>query len=158
MTLVDPTLHLPCDCDLPARPPGAFEVLARDGNARAARLWTAHGPIDTPCFMPVGTYGAVKGLTPEDLHSVGAQIILGNAYHLGHRPGAELVRALGGLHALFLRGQFATLREWLRRNVHRHGRRHTPAELCRLVTGAPLSSAAFLAHLERKLLPIYGLA
>ena len=100
MTLADPTLHLPCDCDLPARAPGTFEVLAREGDARAARLWTAHGPIDTPCFMPVGTYGAVKGLTPEDLHSVGAQIILGNAYHLGHRPGAELVRALGGLHAM----------------------------------------------------------
>jgi queuine tRNA-ribosyltransferase len=98
--LVDPTRGLPCDALLPPRPPGTFELLARDGDARAARLWTAHGPVDTPCFMPVGTYGAVKGLTPDDLEQVGAQIILGNAYHLGHRPGAELVRRLGGLHAM----------------------------------------------------------
>jgi queuine tRNA-ribosyltransferase len=61
-------------------------------------LWTAHGPIDTPAFMPVGTYGAVKGLVPEELAAIGSQVILGNAYHLGHRPGADVVRALGGLH------------------------------------------------------------
>jgi queuine tRNA-ribosyltransferase len=96
----DPTHGLACDAEVPARPPGTFEVLARDGQARAARLHTAHGPVDTPCFMPVGTYGAVKGLTPDDLEQVGAQIVLGNAYHLGHRPGAELVRRLGGLHAM----------------------------------------------------------
>jgi queuine tRNA-ribosyltransferase len=96
----DPTIDLPRDAGFPVRPRGTFEVLAREGNARAARLWTAHGPIDTPCFMPVGTYGAVKGLDPDDLRSVGAQIILGNAYHLGHRPGAALVHTLGGLHAM----------------------------------------------------------
>jgi len=73
-------------------------VLAQAGPARAARLWTAHGPIDTPCFMPVGTYGAVKGLTPQELCSVGSQVILGNAYHLTHRPGAALVQRMGGLH------------------------------------------------------------
>jgi queuine tRNA-ribosyltransferase len=72
--------------------------LAQAGPARAARLWTAHGPVDTPCFMPVGTYGAVKGLTPDELCSVGSQVVLGNAYHLGHRPGAARVQALGGLH------------------------------------------------------------
>lgn len=82
--------------------PGTFEVLARDpgGPARAGCLWTAHGPMQTPCFMPVGTYGAVKGLLPEEVRAVGSQIVLGNSYHLAHRPGAERVRALGGLHAM----------------------------------------------------------
>ena len=95
----DPAAGLPAaDPSLPRRPPGTFELLAQAGPARAARLWTAHGPVDTPCFMPVGTYGAVKGLTPDELMSVGSQVILGNAYHLTHRPGAALVRQLGGLH------------------------------------------------------------
>ncbi len=82
-------------------PAGTFETIAQDeagGPARAGRLWTAHGPIDTPCFMPVGTYGAVKGLEPRDLIEVGSQIILGNAYHLSHRPGAERIAGFGGLH------------------------------------------------------------
>ncbi len=81
-----------------ARRPGTFEVVAQCQDARAGVLWTAHGPVQTPVFMPVGTYGAVKGLTPEDLHAVGAQIVLGNAYHLAHRPGPDLVAAHGGLH------------------------------------------------------------
>ncbi len=82
--------------------PGSFEVLAKDGSthARAAVLETAHGPMHTPCFMPVGTYGAIKGLTPAELRACGSQTILGNAYHLSHRPGAELVARLGGLHAM----------------------------------------------------------
>ena len=97
----DPAQGLACDdAQLEARPPGTFEVLARSGDARAARLWTAHGPIDTPCFMPVGTYGAVKGLDVDDLAGLGSQIVLGNAYHLGHRPGPEVVRSLGGLHGM----------------------------------------------------------
>ncbi len=107
MNLVDPALRpdpaegLPADDPtLATQRPGSFEVLATQGPARAARLWTAHGPIDTPCFMPVGTYGAVKGLSPDELCSVGSQVILGNAYHLTHRPGAELVQTLGGLHRL----------------------------------------------------------
>jgi queuine tRNA-ribosyltransferase len=96
-----PRAGLSCEQgELAPASPGAFEVLARSGPARAARLWTAHGPIDTPCFMPVGTYGAVKGLVPDELAAVGSQVILGNAYHLAHRPGAALVRELGGLHAL----------------------------------------------------------
>jgi queuine tRNA-ribosyltransferase len=86
--------------DLPPRPPGTFEVLATQGHARAGRLWTAHGPVDTPCFMPVGTYGAVKGLDPQELAAVGSQVVLGNSYHLAHRPGADRVARLGGLHAL----------------------------------------------------------
>lgn len=97
----DPARGLSCDDpELVARPPGTFEVLARCCDARAGRLWTGHGPVDTPCFMPVGTYGAVKGLTPDELVAVGSQIVLGNAYHLAHRPGRELVRKLGGLHGM----------------------------------------------------------
>jgi queuine tRNA-ribosyltransferase len=100
----DPRAELSCEV-LPRerwRAPGTFEVLATTTGApaRAGRLWTAHGPIDTPCFMPVGTYGAVKGLEPVDLMEVGSQIILGNAYHLAHRPGYERIRALGGLHRM----------------------------------------------------------
>jgi carboxypeptidase Taq len=83
-------------------------------------------------------------------------------YTLGNLYAAQFLaaagRALGGLPALLERGQFATLREWLRRHVHRHGRRHSPAELCKLVTGAPLSAAPFLAYLEQKLGAVYELA
>lgn len=86
--------------DLDTRAVGTFEVVARSGHARSGRLWTGHGPVETPCFMPVGTYGAVKGLTPDELTTVGAQVVLGNAYHLTHRPGAELVAELGGLHGM----------------------------------------------------------
>ncbi|HEY9722410.1 MAG TPA: tRNA guanosine(34) transglycosylase Tgt [Oscillatoriaceae cyanobacterium] len=78
----------------------SFEIQARlpGGLARAGRLNTPHGVIETPVFMPVGTNATVKSLTPEDLESLGAQIILGNAYHLYMRPGAELVAEFGGLH------------------------------------------------------------
>lgn len=77
-----------------------FEIEARlPGTlARAGRLTTPHGVIETPVFMPVGTKATVKSLTPEDLEALGAQIILGNAYHLEMRPGAELVQEFGGLH------------------------------------------------------------
>jgi queuine tRNA-ribosyltransferase len=75
-----------------------FEVLARDGAARRGRLATAHGVIDTPAFMPVGTAGTVKAMTPEGVDATGARIVLGNTYHLMLRPGAERVAALGGLH------------------------------------------------------------
>jgi queuine tRNA-ribosyltransferase len=77
---------------------GGFEILARDGGARRGRLGTRHGAVDTPAFMPVGTQGAVKSLTPDDLRTVGAQIVLANTYHLFLRPGHLLVRDLGGLH------------------------------------------------------------
>jgi len=80
------------------RPAARFEVLARDGDARRSRLITARGSIDTPAFMPVGTRGTVKSLTPDDLREVGAQIVLANTFHLLLRPGHELVRDLGGLH------------------------------------------------------------
>jgi queuine tRNA-ribosyltransferase len=75
-----------------------FTLLARDGRARLGRLETAHGSIDTPVFMPVGTAATVKGMLPENVAATGAQIILGNTYHLMLRPGAERVAALGGLH------------------------------------------------------------
>ncbi|MBS0613189.1 MAG: tRNA-guanine transglycosylase, partial [Proteobacteria bacterium] len=75
-----------------------FELLARDGAARRGRLTLARGGIDTPAFMPVGTYGTVKAMTPEDLTGLGAQIILGNTFHLFLRPGLEVIEAHGGLH------------------------------------------------------------
>ena len=75
-----------------------FEVVARDGGARCGRLRTAHGVIDTPVFMPVGTAATVKAMTPEGVAATGARIVLGNTYHLMLRPGAERIAALGGLH------------------------------------------------------------
>ena len=75
-----------------------FEVLATDGAARVGRLSAPHGDIDTPAFMPVGTYGTVKAMTPEELEGLGAQIILGNTFHLLLRPGPAIVAAHGALH------------------------------------------------------------
>ncbi|GLQ07432.1 tRNA guanosine(34) transglycosylase Tgt [Sneathiella chinensis] len=75
-----------------------FDIHARDGAARRGTLSTAHGDIRTPAFMPVGTAGTVKGLTPEMVRETGADILLGNTYHLMLRPGSERVRRLGGLH------------------------------------------------------------
>src|SRR2546422_3243891 len=75
-----------------------FALLATDGAARRARLTTAHGAVDTPAFMPVGTRGTVKALGPDDLIAAGAQIVLANTYHLLLKPGHELIRDLGGLH------------------------------------------------------------
>ncbi len=78
--------------------PAHFEILATESAARRATLRTAHGAIQTPAFMPVGTQGTVKATTPAQLREVGSQIILSNTYHLNLRPGPELVRELGGLH------------------------------------------------------------
>ncbi len=75
-----------------------FEVLARDGAARLGRLTLAHGSVATPAFMPVGTYGTVKAMTPEELTQLGAEIILGNTFHLMLRPGTQIIDAHGGLH------------------------------------------------------------
>jgi len=75
-----------------------FELVATDGAARAGRLTTANGVVETPIFMPVGTHAAVKALGPDDLRAAGAQIVLANTYHLFLRPGHDLVRELGGLH------------------------------------------------------------
>jgi len=78
--------------------PLQFDLLATDAGARRGRIRLARGAIDTPAFMPVGTYGTVKAMTPEELRDVGAQIILGNTFHLLMRPGSELIRDHGGLH------------------------------------------------------------
>src|SRR3990172_10296271 len=77
-----------------------FEVITKDTNtsARLGRLTTPHGVIDTPAFMPVGTAGTVKGVTPEEVRESGAQIILGNTFHLYLRPGTDVIKKFGGLH------------------------------------------------------------
>ena len=75
-----------------------FELLTTDGAARRGRVTLAHGVVETPVFMPVGTYGTVKAMTPRDLNEIGAQICLGNTFHLWLRPGLEVIAAHGGLH------------------------------------------------------------
>ncbi len=75
-----------------------FEILATEGPSRLGRLTAAHGVIETPAFMPVGTYGTVKAMSPEELEGLGAHIILGNTFHLMLRPGPDIVAAHGGLH------------------------------------------------------------
>ena len=75
-----------------------FDCLATDGGARRGRMTFARGTVETPAFMPVGTYGSVKGLTPEELRATGAEMILGNTFHLMLRPGTDIVRAHDGLH------------------------------------------------------------
>jgi queuine tRNA-ribosyltransferase len=79
--------------------PLTFLVTKTDGHARRGTLTLAHGVVDTPTFMPVGTQGSVKTLTPEEVASTGAQIVLGNTYHLWLRPGPDLIAKFGGLHA-----------------------------------------------------------
>jgi queuine tRNA-ribosyltransferase len=75
-----------------------FTLSHRDGAARRGRLELVHGAVDTPAFMPVGTYGTVKAMSPAELHEVGAQIVLGNTFHLWLRPGTEVIAKHGGLH------------------------------------------------------------
>ncbi len=75
-----------------------FELDTTDGRARRGRLVFDRGVVETPCFMPVGTYGTVKGMTPEEVEATGAQIILGNTFHLWLRPGQEIMKLHGDLH------------------------------------------------------------
>jgi len=75
-----------------------YDLLHTDGRARRGRLTLNHGTVETPIFMPVGTYGAVKAMSPRELEDIGAQIILGNTFHLWLRPGTKVIEALGGLH------------------------------------------------------------
>jgi queuine tRNA-ribosyltransferase len=79
--------------------PLTFEILSTGGLARRGRLTTPHGVVETPAFMPVGTLGAVKGITPQELEAAGASIMLSNLYHLALRPGIDAIDRLGGLHA-----------------------------------------------------------
>src|SRR5271155_3786398 len=78
-----------------------FQLISKDPStgARRGRLSTLHGTVETPVFMPVGTQGTVKAVTPVHLREIGAEIVLGNTYHLNLRPGSGLIRDLGGLHA-----------------------------------------------------------
>ncbi|MBW2195659.1 MAG: tRNA-guanine transglycosylase, partial [Deltaproteobacteria bacterium] len=78
----------------------SFELVhrSRDSAARLGRIYTPHGSIETPVFMPVGTQATVKSLTPEELIELGVRIVLGNTYHLYLRPGHEVISKLGGLH------------------------------------------------------------
>jgi queuine tRNA-ribosyltransferase len=75
-----------------------FELITTDGAARRGRLHLAHGIVDTPAFMPVGTYGTVKAMSPDELQALGAQIVLGNTFHLWLRPGLDVIETFGGLH------------------------------------------------------------
>src|SRR5688572_7862915 len=85
-----------------------FRLIAGDGAARCGEIATPHGPVRTPAFMPVGTRATVKGLSPDVVRDTGADIVLGNTYHLMLRPGAERIASLGGLHA-FMRWPHAIL-------------------------------------------------
>ena len=85
--------------------PNHFELLATDGAARTGRLTTPHGVVRTPAFMPVGTAGAMKGMHWREVRDAGADIVLGNTYHLMLRPGAERIAALGGLQTLHRLGR-----------------------------------------------------
>src|SRR3978361_1603510 len=75
-----------------------FTLLKTDGNARRGRLKLNHGVVETPIFMPVGTYGSVKAMSPLELNEIEAQIILGNTFHLWLRPGLDVIGKFGGLH------------------------------------------------------------
>ncbi|MBU0727334.1 tRNA-guanine transglycosylase, partial [Patescibacteria group bacterium] len=75
-----------------------FSLLGKSGSARSGTLKTAHGDIQTPFFMTIGTVGAIKGLVPEEVRELGGQIILSNTYHLHLRPGEDIVQKAGGLH------------------------------------------------------------
>jgi queuine tRNA-ribosyltransferase len=89
-------------------PAFCFRLIATDGLARTGEIGTAHGLVRTPAFMPVGTQGAIKGVHPDDVHASGADIMLGNTYHLMLRPSAERIATLGGLHT-FMRWPYPIL-------------------------------------------------
>lgn len=109
--------------------PFSFTLKKTDGGARRGEIVTPHGRVQTPAFMPVGTQGTVKGLTPADVRGTGAEIVLGNTYHLMLRPGAEPIAALGGLHAFMQwplpiltdSGGFQVMSLSALRNLEEHG-------------------------------------
>src|SRR5580658_9477403 len=102
----------PCSVNAPddavTQKPFSFHVTATDGAARSGEMSTPHGVVRTPAFMPVGTQAAIKGVHHDDVRASGADIMLGNTYHLMLRPGAERIAALGGLHA-FMRWPYPIL-------------------------------------------------
>src|SRR5260370_900089 len=103
-----------------------FDVTHTDGRARRGRMTTAHGDVETPAFMPVGTQGAVKGITHRDLESLGAEILLSNTYHLYLRPGDDLIARRGRAGRCALPGArggegACRFREWARRGRHQSG-------------------------------------
>src|SRR5262249_3151144 len=87
-----------CEMTIAMSQPFSFRLHHTDGSARRGEFVTPHGAGETPAFMPVGTQATVKGLTPDDVRATGAEIVLGNTYHLMLRPGAERIASLGGLH------------------------------------------------------------
>jgi queuine tRNA-ribosyltransferase len=91
-------MAMPCFCIAGAGVTMQFEVLARSGPARRGRMTFARGAVETPAFMPVGTYATVKGMRPEQVAESGAQILLGNTFHLMLRPGTEIIARHGDLH------------------------------------------------------------
>jgi queuine tRNA-ribosyltransferase len=130
-----------------------FQILRKDPNSRARRgkLTTAHGEIETPCFMPVGTQATVKGVNPLQLKELGAQIILANAYHLYLRPGVPLIKEMGGLHKFMswdkpiltdsggyqvfsLANLFSVTNDGVKFNSHLDGKEHflTPEEIIKI--------------------------
>ena len=82
----------------PAKSKMKYELFSTDGKARRGRLTFDRGTVETPAFMPVGTYGTVKGMKMEEVEATGAEIILGNTFHLMLRPGTEIIEQFGGLH------------------------------------------------------------
>jgi len=90
----------PSSVDTSISPALQYQVIGKcaTSKARAGNMILPHGPVLTPIFMPVGTQGTVKGLTPDQLYTLDAPIILGNTYHLGHRPGSDVLQKMGGLH------------------------------------------------------------
>jgi queuine tRNA-ribosyltransferase len=114
-----------------------FEVLARDGEARRGRLYTRHGLVETPAFMPVATRASVKALAPSEVEATGARVVIMNTYHLWQRPGCDVVRLLGGLHGFS---------RWRHTIVTDSGgfQAFSLAALCKLTEGG----FAFSSHLD----------
>ncbi len=139
----------------------AFRVLSQDGRARRAELTTPHGLVETPTFMPVGTQGSVKTLTPGEVAATGATVVLGNTYHLMLRPGADTIARLGGLHA-FTRWPGAMLtdsggfqayslsgsREGMSRAPPERGRKRIAGREGPLTVGADEEGFSFKSHLD----------
>jgi queuine tRNA-ribosyltransferase len=140
----------------PTTPGFAFRIVAQDGPARRGVLTTPHGDVETPTFMPVGTQGSVKTLTPAEVASTGARVVLGNTYHLMLRPGAEAIARLGGLHA-FTRWPHAMLTDsggfqaysLAAAGPTRPGKAETPVERTpKPLVGATEEGFTFKSHLD----------